>query len=107
MAIAYEIPLDPASPSIFSIILGETTYGFRLTFDAAGNGAWILDVADANGNLILAGVPLVSGVDLLGQYRHLGFEGGLYVTTDRGAGEVPGYEDLGAVARLFFVPDST
>lgn len=107
MGTKYEIPLQPSNPTIFSIDLDDVTYSFRMTYNEAQEGSWILDIADANLNLILSGVPMVSGVDLLAQYRHLGFTGGLYVTTDRGAGEVPGFADFGAVAHLFYVSDLT
>jgi hypothetical protein len=106
MRTIYEIPLKPSNPTIFAIDLDGTTYNFRFTYSDARDGAWILDVADASLNLILAGIPLVSGVDLLGQYRYLGFSGGLYVTTDRGTGEVPGFGDFGSVAHLFYVSDN-
>lgn len=88
-----------------NIILGGTTYNLRFTYNDAQDGSWALDVADANSNLILAGVSLVSGDDLFAQYAYLGFGGALVVTTDRGAGEVPGFDDFGAVAHLFYISD--
>ncbi len=31
--------------------------------------------------------------------------GSLFVTTDRGAGEVPTFDGLGATSHLYFIPD--
>lgn len=105
MGAKYEIPLKPSNPTIFEIDLDGVAYAMRMTYNEAQEGCWILDVADADRNLILAGVPMVSGVDLLAPYRYLGFTGSLLVTTDRGAGEVPKFDDFGAVAHLFYVSD--
>jgi hypothetical protein len=105
MANAYEIPLKPSQPSIFNTTLDGTLYFFRLTFNTGQNPCWILDIADSNMDLIVAGIPLVSGSDLLAQYRYLGFTGSLVVTTDRGAGEVPGFDDLGVTGHLFYISD--
>lgn len=106
-AYAYEIPLQPSNPTVFSITLGGLLYKMRMTYDTAqGDGVWILDIAGADSNGLVYGIALVSGDDLLAQYRHLGFTGSLVVTTDRGAGEVPGFADFGAVAHMFYVPDA-
>ena len=85
--------------------LGGTSYNFRLTYNTESDGSWILDIGDSNQVPIVAGIPLVSGTDLLGAYRHLGFTGSLVVTTDRGSGEVPTFEGLGTTSHVFFVPD--
>ena len=105
MKTAYEIPLQPSNPTFFAIALDEIGYNFRMTY-CTQSECWILDIADSAFTLILAGVPLVSGDDLLAQYRYLGFPGGLIVTTDRGSGEVPGFDDFGSVAHLFYVSDN-
>lgn len=102
-----EIPLAPSKPVDLHTTLDGVAYNLRLTFNIAQGGCWILDIGDAVGNMIVVGIPLVSGSDLLAQYRHLGFTGSLVVTTDRGAGEVPGFADLGRTAHLFYIPDAT
>lgn len=106
MATIFEIPLKPSTPTIMNIVLGANEYNLRFTYNKARDGAWILDIADASFNLLLAGLPLVSGDDLFAPYRYLGFSGSMIVTTDRGTGEVPGFDDFGATAHLFFVPDA-
>lgn len=88
---------------MFSTILAGVTYNMRLTYDVAQDGCWILDIGDADQNLLVSGIPLVTGVDLLAQYAYLGFGGSLIVTTDRGAGEVPTWDGLGVTSHLYFV----
>lgn len=100
-----QFPIVPSQAQRFKLDLGATTYNFRLTYNDASDGGWILDIGDENGGALLAGIPLVSGVDLLAQYQYLGFGGSLVVTTDRGAGEVPTFDGLGVTSHLFFIPD--
>jgi len=99
---ALEIPLTPQAQR-FSITLDGIVYRMRALWNDAEEGGWTLDIGDEDGVLLVAGIPLVVGVDLLAQHRHLGFTGGLYVTTDRGAGEIPTYPGLGQTAHLFYV----
>lgn len=103
MATVTEIPLTPSKPVIFNTILAGVTYSMRLTYDIAQDGCWILDIGDADQNLLVAGIPLVTGVDLLAQYAYMAFGGSLVVTTDRGAGEVPAFDGLGSTSHLYFV----
>lgn len=103
MATVSEIPLTPSQARIFTVTLSGTVYGMRLTYDDAQDGCWILDIGDSVGNLLVAGIPLVTGVDLLAQYSYLGIPGALLVTTDRGAGEVPTFGGLGLTSHLYYV----
>lgn len=103
---ATKIALVPSQAQLLDVTLGDVGYKLRLTYDTAQAGCWILDIGDANGAMLAAGLPLVSGADLLAQYRYLGIRGGLVVTTDRGAGEVPTFDGLGVTSHLFFVPDA-
>ena len=100
-----ELPVVPSQHQRFRQELGGITYNFRLLFNDAIWPAWYLDIGDENQNLLVAGIPLVTGVDLLAQYRHLGFPGGLVVTADRGTGEIPTFDGLGLTSHLYFVPD--
>jgi hypothetical protein len=106
MTTAVEIPVVPSQAQRFAVTLGGVSYNIRLTFNAAQGACWILDIGDADGNLLVAGIPLVSGVDLLAQYRYLGIAGALLVTTDRGAGEVPAFDGLGVTSHLFYLSDA-
>lgn len=102
---AVEIPLTPQAQK-FTITLAETIYRMRVTYNDSEAGGWVLDIGANDGTLILAGLPLVAGTDLLAQHAHLQFGGKLVLTSDRGAGETPGYADLGLTSHLFFIPDA-
>lgn len=100
--ITYEIPLSP-NPQVFGIVLSGTSY--RMTFvyrDAPGAG-WVMDIADANDNPLVCGIPLVTGIDLLSQYRYLGFVGGLVVDSDGNPDDVPTYDNLGITSHLWYI----
>lgn len=99
------IPLQVGTPQTFSVQLGGVTY--QLTFlyrnDPGGQGGWTLDIADAANNPIVQGIPLVTGADLLAQYRHLGFTGKLIVQTTSNPDAVPTFANLGNDGRLYWV----
>lgn len=97
-----EIPFSP-QPQRFSIALADILYRMRVLYNEADEGGWTLDIGDAEGVLLLAGLPLVTGVDLFAPHRHLGFGGSLVVTTDRDTGETPTREGLGLTSHVYFV----
>ena len=100
----YLIPTIP-SPQTLSIALSNVTYNLRFTYQNAGGSGWMLDISDAINNLIVGGIPLVTGADLLAQYRYLGFVGGLYVTTAGDPLAVPTFTNLGSDANIYYIPD--
>jgi hypothetical protein len=97
----FQIPLIAAQQS-FSIILNGTTYTMRLIFCDDPSAGWILDIGDVTGNPIICGIPIITGVNLLGQYDYLNFGGGLIVTLSGDTLSV-GYKDLGVNAQLYYV----
>ena len=99
----YEIPLQ-ANAQKFSITLAGVEYQARLDWCAADQGGWLLSLANATGAPLAAGIPLVTGADLLAQYAHLGIGGALYVATDGDPAAPPTYANLGSLARLYWVP---
>lgn len=99
---AYEVPLSAANQR-FTIQLGQVDYTFALTYRDVPEGGWVLDIADSAGAPIVAGIPLVTGADLLAQYAHLGIGGSLYVITDADPGAIPTFTNLGSASRLYFV----
>ncbi|KKL38621.1 bacteriophage protein [Burkholderia contaminans FFH2055] len=98
----YEIPLS-ADVQTFKISFSGTIY--QLTLIYRGPAGWVLDIADDSENPIVTGIPLVTGVDLLGQYKHLGFEGRMWVQGAEDPDDTPTYADLGTGSRLFWVTD--
>lgn len=103
MASCSTIPLQAAQPQTFNVTLGNTSYRFTLQWRNDPSGGWVLDIADAAGNDIVCGIPLVTGTNLLGQYQHLGFRGGLFVQTNGNPDAVPTFENLGNDALLYWV----
>ncbi|MBY4832578.1 phage baseplate plug family protein [Burkholderia dolosa] len=98
----YEIPLS-ADVQAFKISLAGTMY--RLTLVYRGPAGWVLDIADASDNPLVSGIPLVTGVDLLAQYKHLGFQGRLWVQGAENPDDVPTFEDLGIGSKVYWVTD--
>lgn len=99
-----EIPLS-AAPQTFSITLSGVTYWLTVTYDAADQGGWLLDIADAQKMPILSGLPLVTGANLLDQYDYLELPGRLWVQTLSDPDAVPTFANLGGDAKLFWVTD--
>lgn len=97
-----EIPLTPNNQQ-FRIQLAGVTYTIKIVWrDAAG---WIMDLMDSGGEILLSGVPLVPGVDLLGQYPDLGISGAMVVGCDNGSPEHPTKTNLGGRSHLIFVQE--
>lgn len=97
----YEIPLNAGAQQFF-IQLANVQYSLTLTWCEPAS-SWVLAIASSDGTPILSSIPLVPGVDLLGQYPHLNFGGSLYVQKDGAANDAPLYSDLGSAAKLYFV----
>jgi len=104
MANYFEVPLNP-EPQRFTITLGGVDYRLTVQYRQAGGIGWVLDIADANNQPLASGIPLVTGVDLLAQYRHLEFGGRLWVQGAADPDDVPTYEDLGIGSHVFWVTD--
>ena len=98
----FEIPLSNA-PQIISAILGGITYQLTLSYKNVAEGGWVMDIADASGNLLVSGIPLVTGVDLLAPYAYLGIAGKLRVQTTSNPDAVPTFDNLGADGKLYWV----
>jgi hypothetical protein len=104
MSQTYEIPLTPQAQT-FSVTLAGATYDMTLTWrDApALGGGWMLDLADASGNPLIQGIPLVTGADLLAQHAHLGLGFQLYIQSDGDPAAAPTYTSLGVTSHLYAV----
>jgi hypothetical protein len=97
----YEILLKP-EPQTFQATLPNGTFQFRVVYADAPEAGWIMDIAEVQtGASLVAGVPLVTGVDLLAPYRYLGFTAPMWVTTDGDPDAVPTYANLGVTSHLW------
>lgn len=98
---AYDIPLK-AQAQTLAIALAGTTYHLTLSWNPTAN-CWVLDIADESDVMIVAGITVVTGLDLLYQYRYLGIKGSLIVQTDYNPDVVPGYGSFGVDGHIYFV----
>lgn len=96
----YEIPLSEGCQR-FTVELGERTLTLCLIYRSADFGGWYLDIYDDENDLILGGLPLVIGRDLLEQHQYLGL-GHLTVTRDGGSTIDPEYSDMGSSVHLYW-----
>ncbi|MGU3663135.1 phage baseplate plug protein [Methylobacterium sp. A49B] len=105
-----EIPMQPGN-RMFSVELAGKSYLIRQTWNDAdpfsvGGGTYYIDIGDASTSAtLIAGLPLVPGSDLLGQFGYMEFGGSLVVTSDHNSGDPVTYDGLGTTSHLYFVPD--
>lgn len=97
-----EIPLSPGAKTITVPVL-STAYVLTFQYREADEGGWCLDIASRSGAMLLSGLPLVTGADLLAQHASLGFGFELRVATDGDPDAVPAYADLGNPSRLYII----
>jgi hypothetical protein len=101
MSGVYKVPLSPNPQTLFVVMAGVE---YRLTVAwCAPASCWVLSIADASGNAIVNGVPLLPGGDLLEQYAYLGIGVVMYVSSDGDGAVPPTYDNLGSAANLYFV----
>lgn len=97
----FEIPFT-AEPQTFVVSLAGVARRITIRWSDA-ESVWVLSLATPEGEEILSGVPLVAGVDLLGQHSHLNLGGSLYAQSLSNPNRNPGEEDLGSDGLVFFV----
>jgi hypothetical protein len=99
----FSVPLLVGTPQQLLTTLSGKEYSLGLNYRNSIEGGWTLDISDNSGNPIAQGIPLVTGANLLAQYAHLGFIGGLYVQTSTNPDAVPTFDNLGADAQLYYL----
>lgn len=102
MATIFTIPLTN-TPQRFAIDLNGKSYLVSCVWNGEAP-AWELSLFDADTEEpIFAGLPLVSGLDLLAQYGYHQIGGSLYVYTDGDEHASPTLDNLGGEANLYYV----
>lgn len=97
-----EIPLSPDNQQ-FNIQIGSGNFRVRVIWrDDAG---WVIDLQDSSGEDIIAGIPLVTGVDLLAQYKYIGLGFALVCLCDAAVQEYPTKADLGSASHLYVITE--
>lgn len=103
---AFEIKLN-ARPERFRVTLpDQLVLTLTVTWRNRGGAGWVLDIADGEGVALVRGVAMVTGADLLTQYKHVGIPGGLVVISD-GADPYaePTFTGIGTDSKLYYVLD--
>lgn len=101
MYTTYQIPLSP-QPQKQRISLSGVYYNLTVKWNIQTN-CWILDIADVNNNPMISGMPLITGADLLAQYKYLNFNGILIAACDNNMFQVPDITNLGTTGHLYFI----
>jgi hypothetical protein len=99
----YEIPMVAGVPSFQVIRLSGTILQVAAHWCAPLN-AWVLDLADVAGNAIVSGIPMITGADLLAQYRYLNLGGALVAQSDFDWTTPPTFDNLGRFGHLYWIP---
>lgn len=106
----HEIPLTttPFAQITFKLTLGERNINILLKlryYDLYE--LWVADVCDnTSGETLISGMPLVPGVDLLGQYSYLAIGSAYVMAIEPTTQEQPDSETLGSKWLLLWGDDS-
>lgn len=103
-------PIEPAEASPvydYTIDLDDVMIRYRLVWRERQEG-WYLDVWDADGNAVLAGVRMNVGWPVLWRYRSAALPPGQLMLVDTSGGMVPptSYDTLGQQYRLVYASSS-
>lgn len=99
---AYEVPLISA-PQNFQISLSNVLYRCTIYWCWPAQ-CWILDIYDNQLNPVVLGTPMVTGADILAQFKYLGIPGRMIVQSDFNTLAMPTFDNLGQGSHLYYVP---
>jgi hypothetical protein len=102
------ISLSSANNQSFSVRLivngASLTLNFTLAYSTMA-GYWQLSVSDVNGNLLIASIPLITGLypaaNLLAQYQYLQIGSAYLLNTGNAPVDYPGANNLGQFSLLW------
>lgn len=93
-------------PQTFEIQLNGISYNLTTRFNDQDDAGWVIDLADANNVPLFAGLPLVTGGNLLDGLEYLGIGGELWVYTNGDTNAVPTVDNLGTDCNLYFLSNA-
>jgi hypothetical protein len=100
---SFRIPLVALAQTL-TVSLSGVSYQLKVYW-CDPLGAWVMDIADSQGNPMAGGLPLITGNDLLYQLDYLNIGGALIVQSLGGdALASPTSSNLGTAANLYFAP---
>lgn len=92
-------------PQQFTIDLAGVTYTLVNKWNDMAQ-SWYLDILNEAQEPVVAGMPFVTGADLLEGLEYLGIGGALTVYTNGDAAAVPTLDNLGTDCNLYFQTDA-
>jgi hypothetical protein len=101
MSEPFEIPLIN-QPQLLGVTLNGVGYQLRVIWNDFSQ-CWVMDLLDGDGNPIIQGIPLVTGTDLISQFKYLVIGGQFIVQSDNDTDVVPTFTSLGDTGHLYFV----
>lgn len=97
------LPFTSDTPQTLTVQLGSTKYDFALRWNERA-AVWCMDITDtASQTLLVAGIPLVLGSDILSPYDLQ--MGSMVVVDGTGLGEDAGPDDLGVRVNVYWYSD--
>ena len=99
----FRIPVTSSNQE-FNVILDGIRYALNLYWNKPMM-LWVLDFKNTDtGEMLANGVPMVTGCDVLEQFKYLGFTGSLVAYLDSSL-EPPKHADLDGGGRFYFITD--
>lgn len=99
-----QLPVSSGSANYeFKTELDGVKYTLRFRFNTRA-GRWIMDIKTSQGGMLLAGIALLTGVDLLAQYRAYDGapQGNMFLLNLQDENLSPGRDDLGNGVLLMY-----
>lgn len=98
-----EIPVRSDIPSYeFKTDLENVLYNFSIRWNER-MATWIMDIGDEQGVIIVGGIPLLTGINILGPYKNELLPPGLFVVYDEtGENRNPTRENFGVDIKLLY-----
>lgn len=97
----FVLPLTNA-PQTFDVIIVGVNYRLSLVWNDQADSGWQFDLSNADTlEVLVAGVPLITGASLLAGLDYLGFVGNLYAYTSGDITAVPTYDNLGVNSNIY------
>jgi len=102
------MPVNSDNPFYtFTVELENVTYGFNISYNQRAD-RWFMDILDNEENVLLAGIPLLTGRDLIGRFKNPSLPPGWLVVMDTtGNDNSPGRNDLGVTCPLLYMESTT
>ncbi len=66
------LPTTNNPEETYNILIYDNIYGIRQLWNI--NGFWTIDISDKDGNILIYGVKIVTGINLLRQYPQVPFD---------------------------------